>query len=42
MKVTLEEEQIKTIIKKYYSEVEGIEIGVNFSSYEDYHPQSEN
>ena len=36
MKVTLEEEQIKTIIKKYYSEVEGIEIGVNFSSYEDY------
>ena len=32
----LEEDQIKKIIKKYYKEVEGIEVNVNFSSYQDY------
>ena len=36
MKLTLSEDQIKKLIKKYYKEVEGIDVGVGFDKYEDY------
>ena len=37
MKVTLEEEQIKELIKKYYGEVMDSAIDVGFSVYQDHH-----
>ena len=37
MKVTLEEEQIKELIKKYYVEVIESTVDVGFSVYQDHH-----
>ena len=36
MNLTLNEEQTKELIKKYYEEVEGIDVEVQFSKYQDY------
>lgn len=36
MRITLEENQTKDIIKKYYSEVEGTKVEVGFTDYHDY------
>lgn len=36
MNVTLTEEQTRELIKKYFEEVEGIEVRVEFDKYQDY------